>query len=294
MPEYVADPANDTRELEFRPADPTATRTLRPDDVERFNTNGFVAPLPVFDPAEADRVRDYIDDLLQRVVDAPDPRNSYSVISYHIVCQGLHDLVRTPRILDYVEDLLGPDFVCWGTHLFCKPPFDQKAVPFHQDAIYWPLTPSRSVTVWLAIDDADEENAAMQFIPGSHRLGPLPHETKELDGTRVLNRQAVDAERHGEPVSDELRAGHASIHSDLLLHGSRANSSPRRRAGLTIRYAAAEVGAVAGAEYFIIPAVHCRGTIPEWWPNCPRPLGEDPGAMASIWGDFDGTPPGGG
>ena len=47
-------------------------------------------------------------------------------------------------------------------------PGDGKTVSWHQDASYWPLTPSKSVTLWLAIDDADTENAAMRVIPGSH------------------------------------------------------------------------------------------------------------------------------
>ncbi len=48
---------------------------------------------------------------------------------------------------------------------------------------------------------------------------------------------------------------------------------------------------VPGAEWWGIPAVHCRGTIPEHWPNCARPAGEQPGAFATVWGDFDGNVP---
>ncbi len=165
--------------------------------------------------------------MAEGVLEADDPRNAYSINTYHMVCRGLYDLVVEPRILDLVEHILGPDFVCWGSHAFCKLPGDRKAIPMHQDAIYWPWRPAHSVTVWLAIDDVDEENAAMQFVRGSHLHGPLPHEERPLDGSRVLQHAAVDPDRYGTRVSNTLAAGEVSLHSDLLLHGSPPNASRR-------------------------------------------------------------------
>jgi ectoine hydroxylase-related dioxygenase (phytanoyl-CoA dioxygenase family) len=146
------------------------------------------------------------------------------------------------------------------------------------------------VSVWIAIDDVDEENAAMEFVAGSHILGPLPHKAMELDGTRVLKRQAIDADSYGDRVVNALHAGEISIHSDLMLHGSQANRSKRRRAGLTIRYTSADVRTIPNWDHWISVAVHCRGSIPGYWPHWARPDGEHPELMASIWGDFDGTP----
>jgi non-heme Fe2+,alpha-ketoglutarate-dependent halogenase len=285
---------NDLRDLTFRPADPTDARTLSREQVETFNRDGFVSRLPAFSADEILDLKHYVDDLIERVVSAPDRRNSYSVTSYHLVCERLYDLMLTPLFLDYAEDLIGPDIVCWGMHLFAKMPGDGMEVPLHQDARYWPLTPAKSVTVWLAIDDADEENAAMEFTPGSHALGALPHEEKALDGSRVLKHAVVDPESYGPRYVNTLQAGQVSLHSDLLLHGSRANLSTRRRSGLTIRYTAAEVAPLPGEEWYISPTVHCRGTIPDRWPNCARPVGEHPEFMAGITGDFDGNPPAGG
>ena len=81
--------------------------------------------------------------------------NSYSVNGYHERSRMIYDLVKNPLILEYVQDLLGPNVVAWGTHYFCKLPGDGKSVSWHQDASYWPLTPSKTVTVWLAIDAAE-------------------------------------------------------------------------------------------------------------------------------------------
>jgi non-heme Fe2+,alpha-ketoglutarate-dependent halogenase len=290
VPEWKADPEHDDRDLVFRPVDPSEAKHLSAAQVSHFNEHGYISPVSVFERGAAAALRSYVDDLLETVLNAPDRRNAYSIISYHLVCAGMHDLALTPRILDVVEDLLGPDFVFWGSHLFCKLPGNSMAVPLHQDATYWPLTPTRSVSVWLAIDDADADNAAVQFAPGSHLGGALAHEEMALDGTRVLNRQVVGAADYEDIFTNRLAAGEASIHSDLLLHGSGPNRSTRRRAGITLRYAAAEVESVVGAEWFVIPAIHARGAVPDRWPNAPRPDGEYPERMAEVWGDFDGTP----
>ena len=280
------------RDLRFSPADPSAAATLSRDQVEGYNADGYVQPVTVFDDTEAADIRGYFDDLIQRVLDADDPRNGYSINCYHLVCQRLYDIALDPRMLDLVQDILGPDIVCWGSHLFCKLPNDGKAVPLHQDAVYWPFTTAKSVTIWLAIDDADDDNAAMHFVPGTHLDGPLAHDELALDGTRVLGRQVVDAAGY-EPrrVVNELRAGQVSLHSDLLLHGSRANASNRRRAGLTLRYGAGDLAVTEGWDGWLGPAVHARGTVAGHWPNRRRPKGEDPDRMTSHFGEFDGTPP---
>ena len=142
------------------------------------------------------------------------------------------DVLTNPKIVAVVSDLLGPSVVAWGSHFFCKMPNDGKTVSWHQDASYWPLTPSKAVTVWLAIDDADRGNAAMKYIPGTHVLGHLTYKLSETDPSNVLNQAVPDVENYGEPVYVELKAGEASLHSDLLLHGSDANTSTRRRCGL--------------------------------------------------------------
>ena len=284
------EPDDDPRDLTFRPADPASAATLTAEQVDHFNTHGYLGGLRVIEGAELDGLRAYIDGLVAAVVSAPDRRNSYSIINYQLVCRGLYDLARTPAILDRVADVIGPDIVCWNTHVFSKPPRDPMAVPFHQDGVYWPLTPARTVTVWLAVDDADEGNAAMRFVAGSHRFGPIPHEEQALDGTRTLKHQAVDPEAYGTVRTNELAAGEMSLHSDLLLHGSPPNRSGRRRAAVTLRYAAAEVAALPGAEWYLGPAVHCRGDVPDRWPDRRRPTSEHPELMAHVWGDVDGVP----
>ena len=81
----------------------------------------------------------------------------------------------------------------------------------------------------------------MRFIPRSHVHGLIDYDETEEANT-VLNLTVDNPESYGgSPVDVTLGAGQFSMHSDLLLHGSEANESSRRRCGLTIRYASADV-----------------------------------------------------
>lgn len=158
------------------------------------------------------------------------------------------------------------------THYFSKAPGDAQAVYCHQDASFWPITPSKVVTVWIAIDDVDVDNGAMKVFPGTHLLGRIPFEWVSDDEDGVLNQHVHDPERFGEPVSIELKAGQLSLHTDMLLHGSMPNPSVRRRCGLTIRYFPVDV---RGTEKDHMPAIIARGHDPErYWLPQSRPAGE--------------------
>lgn len=152
----------------FWPVVNSAPRALSQADIKQYNELGFTAPFQVFTAAEADAIRSYFDNMMGTF--AADGRSAYSILHYHRQCRQLWDICTHSPLLDCVEDLLGPDFVLWASHMFCKLPHAQTVgggldggVPPHQDAVYWPFHESRSVTVWLAIDDADAQNAAMRF-----------------------------------------------------------------------------------------------------------------------------------
>ena len=229
------------RDLRFHPVTNPAPAVLTSAQVEQFNRDGYVRGLKIFSAAEIGEIRGYFDALLAKVLAAGG--DSYSISTAHAKYGRVFDLLRHPRIVACVRDLLGLNVIGWGSHFFCKMPKDGKAVAWHQDASYWPLSPSKAVTVWLAIDDADVENACMRFIAGSHHHGHLTYRESNPGEHNVLNQTIDNPLQFGAAVDDILQAGEISIHSDLLLHGSEANESDRRRCGLTLRYCAAEVRA---------------------------------------------------
>ena len=258
------------RDLRFYPSQVTAPKVLSREQIEQFNRDGYVKGLRVLDAASTERNRQYFDALLAKVLAAGG--DSYSISTAHLKYGYVYDLITNSRIVDCVADILGSNVIGWGSHFFCKMPKDGKEVAWHQDASYWPLTPSKTVTVWLAIDDADRENACMKFIAGSQNFGHLTYRPSSEADHNVLNQSIDNAEQYGTVVYDELQAGEFSIHSDLLLHGSEANASDRRRCGLTLRYCTPDVR--AGSEWNK-KGVVVRGSDPTGhWANPARPIVE--------------------
>lgn len=227
------------RDLKFHPSTTAQPKMLTKEQVAAYNRDGYVKGFRVFSAPEMSEHRRCFDEVLDAVLAAGG--NSYSIISAHMKYGFVYDLLTHPRIVAYVQDILGENVVGWGAHYFCKLPHDGKIVSWHQDASFWPLTPSKTVTVWLAIDDADTENACMRFVAGSHHLGHLTYRMSEDAEASVLNQTVENVEQFGEVIYDELKAGEISLHSDLLLHGSLANHSDRRRCGLTLRYCTTDV-----------------------------------------------------
>ena len=262
----------DRLDLRFKPVENLSPRRLTAEQIAFYNREGYVMPFDVFTDVEAVRNRAYFDYLLAEMRCYQDGFSTYAINGYHMICRGLYRLATDPRILDLVEDLIGPDIVCWGTHFFCKLPHDPKAVPWHQDASYWPFTPARTVTVWLAIDDVDVENSAMHFIPATHNRGPI--KWKKAEGPAVLEQEIIDPLQYGQPVADVLNAGQISLHADMLVHGSEPNRSNRRRCGLTLRYCPPQVSSLQPA--WQSQSILCRGTDSTGnWANVPEPLGEN-------------------
>ncbi|MCA8988169.1 MAG: phytanoyl-CoA dioxygenase family protein [Planctomycetaceae bacterium] len=255
-PNFAAIPTQDAlqefeRDLRFYPSQTTQPDVLSPADIEQYNRDGYLKNLRVYSPDEITGVRTYFDDLLSRVVAAGG--DSYSISTAHMKYGPVYDMLTHPPIVAIVRDLLGEDVIGWGSHFFCKMPHDGKAVAWHQDASYWPLSPSKALTVWLAIDKADLGNGCMKFIAGSHHKGHLTYRESTEADHNVLNQTIDNPEQYGHEVIDELEAGEVSIHSDLLLHGSEANNSDRRRCGLTLRYCTPDV--IAGSNW------HAKGVV---------------------------------
>ncbi len=257
------------RDLTFHPSTNTSPSLLTVEQIASFNRDGYLKPFRIFNADEMAYLRGYFDKLLAQY--AAEGKDSYSISSAHLRHGCVWDVLTNPRIVQIVTDLIGPSVVAWGSHFFCKMPADGKTVSWHQDASYWPLTPSKAVTVWLAIDDADPENANMRFIPGTQVLGHLTYKLTETDPSNVLNQTVPEVEKYGDPVNVTLKSGEASIHSDLLLHGSEANQSSRRRCGLTLRYTTGDVRAYMGWQD---KGVVVAGDSPTHWSNRPRPMEE--------------------
>ena len=255
------------KRFEFTPASCEAPQVLSVAQIETFNREGFIHGLQLFAPEAIAEIRNYFDMLLVETLRSG--KSSYSISTAHLKHGRVHDILNQTRLGEMMRDLIGPNVIGWGSHFFCKMPKDGKAVSWHQDVSYWPLSDSKTITVWLAIDDSDLENGCMEVIPESHRNGLLHCRESQQEENNVLN-QTIDSKLDWpDPVPLCLEAGEISIHSDLLIHGSKPNKSHRRRCGLTLRYCPPEVRA---GESWNKKGVWVIGGDPEnHWFNARRP-----------------------
>ena len=257
-------------DLRFEPIVPNRPKRLSTEQIDHYNSQGFVQPFDVFDADEMVAIRSYFDRLMADSGEA----GSYGINCYQARLAGIWDIVTEPRILDHVEDIVGPNIICWASAILSKEARDPRRVPWHQDAAFWHLSPARTVTVWLAIDDVDEVNSAMMFIPKSHCRGRMP--VTAAEGQSVFHIETAGVNGPGKPVFNGLRAGQMSLHADMLVHGSLANNSDRRRCGLTMRFCPPEVQILDDRWAKGVEAVVCRGEDPTGnWVHHPRPDNDD-------------------
>jgi len=267
------------RDLRFFPQQErigTKRSILTEEQVLTYDENGFVFPVPLFSREEIASHREYFDRL--QVKAANEGQDSYSIMNWQNRCDGLYDIAYHPRVLDVAEEILGPDLVLFRAHYFCKMPQgeDSRVVTWHQDAPYWPISPSKCVTVWLALSDVDEENGAMKFIAQSHMEGKIPYEYSDPSENNVLNLTVRDPFNWGTKTSESvcLKAGQASLHSDLLLHGSGINTSNTKRIGLALTYFPPDVRSIIEERRGF--GWLCRGNDPAgyWMKQPDRPDGD--------------------
>jgi len=128
-------------------------------------------------------------------------------------------MVSNEKILDVLEDVLGPNFYLYENSLIYKPKGKENGVPWHQDFISRPDEPVKYV-VWMPLDDVSRENGTLQVIPGSHKQGFLSwHRVKgETHHDRV---DTEYIEKNKDKIKYvEMNAGDVLVFNMLVLHGS--------------------------------------------------------------------------
>lgn len=222
-------------------------------EIERFRADGVVFPVRMFsEPEMAEKLTALEAVEASRAGRIPPFLNA----KIHLLAPWLWDIVHHPSILDAVEDLLGPDLLCWGTSFIIKNGPNARYVTWHQDQTHWSLTEPRAVTCWLAFTPSTLENGGVRMIPGSNH-SILEHRDSR-DRLNMLGRreQVIGEVDESRALDIVLRPGEASLHDPLIVHGSPPNRSTQRRIGFAIRYIPAEVAQRGGQRN---SATHVRG-----------------------------------
>jgi ectoine hydroxylase-related dioxygenase (phytanoyl-CoA dioxygenase family) len=165
----------------------------------------------------------------------------------HLLFPFLAELVRHPGILDAIEDVLGPDILCWSSNFFIKEAADPAFVSWHQDSTYWGLSSPEVATAWVALTPSNAANGAMAVIPGSHKLDQMPHRDTFHRHNLLTRGQEIAVEvDESQSVPLNLQPGEMSLHHVRLVHGSAPNPSFDRRIGFAIRYIPTSIRQIEG------------------------------------------------
>jgi ectoine hydroxylase-related dioxygenase (phytanoyl-CoA dioxygenase family) len=176
-------------------------------------------------------------------------------------------LATDPRLGRLAAGLLGVDAIrLWQDQLLHKPPSgeDRTRIGWHQDWESWRTVASidRFVTAWVALDDVDVANGAMQVLPGSHHWGALRGASDFLGTDIDAQLERLTAEHDATPHVLEMRAGQVSFHHVLTFHGSGSNTSDRVRRSLAVHLVDADVAAVShddGWQHYNLGLLQQRG-----------------------------------
>jgi len=214
--------------------------SLSPAELETYRTEGLVIPSFRLSAEKVAAMRAALDRL---IAENPSIRPEHLVLRWGGGAEALPthsyflDVARDAGILDLVEDVLGGDIILWGAHIFCKRGGDGLEIPWHQDGEYWPIRPLATCTVWVAFDHSTPENGCMRYIAGSHRSRSIYHHRLDERPGLAINKVVAEEEYDAGLARDVvLEPGQMSVHDVYLIHGSRPNRSPKRRAGFAIRY----------------------------------------------------------
>lgn len=220
---------------------------LSSEQIAAFERDGFLLHSGILDAAEVSHIRDCYMDTLERLSDEGVLENVqsgddedeafqvYQIRTAHLQHPVFRMLIHDSRLLDLVESLLGPDIRLIHYQGLYKPARSGGEVGWHQDNHYFNVAQNRTISVWLALDDATVENGCMWYLPGQHRAA-LEHEQLWDTSVKKGFYFAIRGLDDTEAVPAEVNAGGLAIHHCLMPHRSLKNETDRPRRGIAMHF----------------------------------------------------------
>jgi len=218
--------------------------TLTQTQIDFFHEHGYLVLGPILKQDEIDVLRSEYDGEFRKAVEGGGARNlaiekdnqkdnsPAQMLQIMQMCErNLHfrKLCYDTRILDAVQDMIGPNLMLFHDQALYKPARHGGPVHWHQDNAYWKCSPALLLSCWMTLDDVNKDNGAMQVIPGSH-LRPVWHEETN---TTLIETKGFDKSK---AVVVDLPAGGAMIHHCQTLHYTAPNTTDRQRRAFAIHF----------------------------------------------------------
>lgn len=212
-------------------------KLLTQEQVDQFYDQGFMYP---FDGISKERCADLVK-ACERFEEEHNLSAAFFKLKGHCVFPEAWDLIADSHILDYAEDLIGPNIMAFGSRFWIKPHADGTFVSWHQDSAYFGCLPHDMITFWLALTPANKHTGVLRVMPESHRDGLDHYETGE-DEPGVAEGEKKNMLGRGQTIPDmdedksvhmELEVGQFSMHHGRMAHASGPNYSDSPRYGFS-------------------------------------------------------------
>ena len=212
-------------------------KTLSQEQVASYHHNGFLFPIPALTPGEIATCLAGLErletELGSAVADADVKWRSHA----NAHSPWFNTLIRHPKILDAVEDVIGPNILVWTSTFFIKEPHSPTFAAWHQDGAYFGLDPHEQVCAWVALTDASREAGCMEQLSSRGAPRELHHEPLGLANS--INRAGqtiMEPFDETNPAAMALPAGSISLHHEFAVHRSALNNASHRRVGIGLNY----------------------------------------------------------
>ncbi|NKB21126.1 MAG: hypothetical protein GKS01_11565 [Alphaproteobacteria bacterium] len=210
---------------------------LTDEQVLQFRNDGFLFPYNVFKEDQASEIASRFDAMEAKLGEEMQNRfRNKAQLPFPWLC----DLVANERLLDAVEDLIGPDILCWGSSFFTKKARDPRFISWHADDFVYGFYPAETVTAWVAFHPATIESGCVKYIPGSHKV-TATHEFIPNSDNLARNGQTATGIDDHTAVHAVLKPGQVVFHHQSTVHSSGPNNADHPRVGFSIHYTAPQI-----------------------------------------------------
>jgi non-heme Fe2+,alpha-ketoglutarate-dependent halogenase len=208
-------------------------KVLSEEAVQQYKRDGYVSPIRVMSENDA---ADILKEL--KAFEKKQRRPVYGVqrTKACLLFPFIYEMVTREKILDAIEDLIGPDILIYQNAAWLKDADGKGFVSWHQDSTYFGMDPWELVSAWVALSPAGVEEGCIEVLPGTQKLGMLPFDYSAMKEGNMLasGQRAIYDIDESKAVPMPLRPGEMSLHHVNLLHCSRPNNGAERRVGFSI------------------------------------------------------------
>ena len=253
-------------------------KALTPAQIQAYERDGFLFPINIYSHDEAAELSRKVEEMEERIGGELQAKFR---IKAHLPFPWLVDIVRNEKLLDAVEDIIGPDILCWGASFFSKKARDHRFISWHNDTYFYSYEPQETLSAWVSFNPATLESGCIKYIPGTHKELDPRHEFHPGPDNLVTDGRTIIGVDKARAVPAILEPGQVVFHHERVVHGSGPNNADHPRVGFVIHYVAPHV---RETKFEGATAMLCRGkdNSGHWLPD-PEPVCElDPECLRQL------------